>query len=289
MTREMAQAVMDAIETVTVPLFERIKALEGELSTLRAQPPVVGPPGPPGPAGPMGERGERGVAGEKGLDGAPGAPGPQGEPGPSGRDGADGAVGPAGPPGAPGPVGPQGLLGPAGERGEKGLDGRDGRDGKDGVGLAGAIIDRDGSLVVTLSDGSTKALGLVVGPKGEPGRDGQDGKDGLGFDDLEVAFDGERTFSLKATRGERRKDLGTFTVPVPIWRGTWEEGKTYQAHDEVTWGGGVWQAVTETKAKPGLADAESRAWVLKVKRGATGAAGPMGPQGPRGPAGEARR
>ena len=185
-----------------------------------------------------------------------------------------------------------GPMGQTGDRGEKGLDGHAGRDGKDGVGLSGAVIDRDGSLVVTLTDGSTKALGVVVGEKGQPGRDGQsgkDGQDGLGFDDIEVDFDGERTFRINAIRGERRKDLGTFTVPVPIWRGTWEDGKTYQAHDEVTWGGGVWQAVIETKAKPGLADAESRAWLLKVKRGATGAAGPMGPQGQRGPAGEPRR
>lgn len=43
---------------------------------------------------------------------------------------------------------------------------------KDGVGVAGALIDRSGELVVTLSDGSAKALGPVVG------RDGRDGKNG---------------------------------------------------------------------------------------------------------------
>jgi hypothetical protein len=54
--------------------------------------------------------------------------------------------------------------------GEKGMDGKDGADGKDGVGLAGALIDRDGSLVVTLTNGEVKSLGSVVGKDGADGR-----------------------------------------------------------------------------------------------------------------------
>ena len=42
--------------------------------------------------------------------------------------------------------------------------------GADGVGLAGAVIARDGTLVVTLTDGTHRNLGGVVGNTGEPGR-----------------------------------------------------------------------------------------------------------------------
>ena len=63
-----------------------------------------------------------------------------------------------------------------------------GEPGKDGVGLAGALIDRDGNLVVTLANGEAKNLGQVVGKDGDPGKDGTDG---IGFESLEVSFDGE--------------------------------------------------------------------------------------------------
>lgn len=115
------------------------------------------------------------------------------------------------------------------------------------------------------------------GLDGKNGRDGIDGKDGLGFDDVTVEHDGERTFSIKFVRGDRVKDVGSFVVPMPIWRGVFEEGRTYRKFDEVTWGGSVFQATEDTSAKPGLADQASRAWVLKVKRGAEGKAGPKGP------------
>ncbi len=38
---------------------------------------------------------------------------------------------------------------------------------KDGIGLAGAVIDRAGSLIITLTDGSTRELGRVVGTDGK--------------------------------------------------------------------------------------------------------------------------
>jgi len=40
------------------------------------------------------------------------------------------------------------------------------RDGQDGIGLASALIDRDGNLVVTLTNGAQKELGPVVGRDG---------------------------------------------------------------------------------------------------------------------------
>jgi len=44
---------------------------------------------------------------------------------------------------------------------------KDGKDGKDGVGVASAMIDRDGNLFITCTNGETKSLGLVVGRDAE--------------------------------------------------------------------------------------------------------------------------
>ena len=164
-----------------------------------------------------------------------------------------------------------------------GLKGDPGEQGRDGVGLAGAVLDRDGALVVTLSDGTVRPLGVVMGAKGDPGRDGVDG---LGFDDLVVEHDGERAFAIKFVQGDRVKDLGTFHVPMPIYRGVYQPGQTYAPYDEVTWGGSLFQAKSETSAKPGEAGEASRAWVLKVKRGSDGKPGPQGVQGIKGDRGD---
>lgn len=149
---------------------------------------------------------------------------------------------------------------------------------KDGVGLAGALIDRDGRLVLTLTDGSTKELGVVVGrdvdqttvdarikdlvdaiPKA------QDGADGLGFDDMSAVYDGERGILLRFVRGEQIKEFA-FTMPVVIDRGVWVEGKSYAAGDAVTWAGSVWIAQKDTDGKPDGGDG----WRLSVKRGRDG-------------------
>ena len=49
---------------------------------------------------------------------------------------------------------------------------------KDGVGLAGAVIDRDGNLVITTTEGIPHNLGQVVGRDGTDGAKGDPGKDG---------------------------------------------------------------------------------------------------------------
>lgn len=53
-------------------------------------------------------------------------------------------------------------------------DGLDGVNGKDGVGVAGGLIDKSGSLVLTLSDGTVRDLGCVVGKDAGPGPAGKD-------------------------------------------------------------------------------------------------------------------
>jgi len=144
---------------------------------------------------------------------------------------------------------------------------KDGLDGKDGVGLAGAIIDRSGELVVTLTNGETRNLGPVVGKDGE---DGKPGADGFGFDDLEASYDGEKTVTLKFTKGERVKEFA-FTLPVVIDRGIYAEGKEYKAGDGATWAGSFWIAQKDTSSKPG----EGGDWRLAVKKGRDGRDGVM--------------
>ncbi|WP_085043854.1 hypothetical protein [Ensifer aridi] len=132
------------------------------------------------------------------------------------------------------------------------------------VSVAGALIDRTGSLVLTMSDGTTKDLGPIVG------RDGDPGKDGLGFDDFDVSYDGEKTVTLKFTQGERVKEFA-FTMPVVIDRGVYRDGSQYKAGDGVTWGGSFWIAQKDTSAKPDAGDD----WRLSVKRGRDGKNGEM--------------
>lgn len=124
-TEKIADVVVAAVRAATVPLLERIVALE-------QRSPVPGPagergekgePGPPGVAGPHGTGGANGKDGVDGKDGQPGRDGTNGIDGKDGRDGIDGRDGQPGVPGAPG------RDGDRGERGEKGLDGKDGRDG----------------------------------------------------------------------------------------------------------------------------------------------------------------
>jgi hypothetical protein len=170
---------------------------------------------------------------------------------------------------------------------------------KDGVGLTGATIDRDGHLVLMLSDGSMKDAGLVVGRDADQAQVARavaaavaaipkpkDGIDGLGFGDLEVHHDSERAFTLRAVRGDQVKELGTYTVPAQIYRGVWQDGRTYVHQDAVTWGGSQWVCLApSTTAKPGQADAESRAWTLAVKAGRDGKPG-KGEKGDKGDKGE---
>ncbi|MGB0648448.1 MAG: hypothetical protein ACPGQS_14785, partial [Bradymonadia bacterium] len=68
-----------------------------------------------------------------------------------------GLRGPEGPPGPVGPAGSNGLAGPA------------------GVGVLSAVVNNNGELILTLSNGQVTNAGNVQGPQGLPGQDGQDG------------------------------------------------------------------------------------------------------------------
>jgi hypothetical protein len=158
-----------------------------------------------------------------------------------GKDGEPGAPGKDGEPGAPG------------ERGRDGLDVKD-------------LFRADGGrLMAVMSDGTTKDLGVFVGSDGKDGAPGADGKDGVGFDDLTVEFDGERTATLKFSRGENVKEF-PIVLPVVLDRGVFKDGSAYVRGDGVTWGGSFWIAQKDTKAKPG----EGPDWRLAVKKGRDG-------------------
>lgn len=162
---------------------------------------------------------------------------------------------------------------PLPQDGTPGKDGRDGKDGApgekgaDGIGLAGAIIDRDGGLVVTLTNGEAKSLGIVVGKDGErgaDGRDGRDGIDGLGFEDLtfEIAETGRPM--VKFQRGEMVKSIA---LPGIIDRGTYADDEVYDKGDAVTWGGSLWIAQENgVKSRPEA----GKGWRLAVKKGRDG-------------------
>lgn len=126
---------------------------------------------------------------------------------------------------------------------------------KDGVGLAGALIDHEGGLAVTLTDGTIVKLGRVVGKDGEPGKPGLES-----LDDIEVTHDGGRQFAFRLVLGDRVKDYA-FTVPAVIDRGVYKEGAPYEAGDAVTWANSLWVAKTATTDRPG-----TESWRMQQKR-----------------------
>lgn len=157
-----------------------------------------------------------------------------------------------------------------GEPGEKGADGKDGRDGadgqngKDGAGVVDGFVSRDGHLIATLSDGTTRDFGEIIGKDGSPGKDG---RDGFGFDDMEVnVADDDRTIELGFRRGE---DLKVFAIkwPTVIYRGIYHAGQDYAAGDAITWGGSLWIAEKDTNAKPDTPDC---GWKLAARKGRDG-------------------
>jgi len=128
------------------------------------------------------------------------------------------------------------------------------------VSAAGAVIDRAGNLVLTMTDGSTKDLGLVVGKDGEPGRNGFELKD---FD--ATVMDDGRTVLLSFTGQDLdyKVELG---FPVMLYRGVWKDGD-YERGDTVTRGGSLWHCdAQKTSSKPGEGDD----WTLCAKKGRDG-------------------
>jgi hypothetical protein len=177
----------------------------------------------------------------------------------------------------------KGDQGPTGDRGEPGRDGNDGAPGADGIGLADALIDKDGQLVLTMTNGQTKTLGVVVGRDGIDGRDGakgEPGRDGFSLDDFDATLmDDGRTVILSFERGDAafKVELG---IPAMIYRGVFKEGATYVRGDTVTFGGSLWHCDEPTDTKPcdGV-----KSWTLAAKRGRDGKSAPVTVSGQKQP------
>lgn len=156
---------------------------------------------------------------------------------------------------------------------------------KDGVGVAGALINREGELVLTLSNGSTRQLGLVVGRDGAPGMQGKSGRDGWSLEqfDTELMPDG-RTLRLKFVSGDT-VEIHDLCLGLMLYQGVWRPG-SYERGDTVTLGGSLWHCNVPTSEKP---DDGSKAWTLAAKRGRDGKDGKPGEKGMPGPAGNPGR
>lgn len=164
--------------------------------------------------------------------------------------------------------------------------------GKDGIGVKGLLINRDGHLVATFTDGSTLDAGIVVGHDGKDAdpdvmakmiaeavdqiprpQDGKDGADGLGIDDADLVFNEKTGFVLRLSNATRTKDLA---LPVPFWDETYKSGERYFKGAIVNCKG-VWIAEADTYERPGEG---ATSWRLIAKNGRDGKDMIMGPDGP---------
>ena len=124
--------------------------------------------------------GEKGAAGEKGENGLIPYIGEngnwwlgdvdtgvqasvKGDTGESGADGKDGVKG---------DTGTAGTNGKDGAKGDTGTSGTDGKNGADGIGIAQIKINKNGELLISLTNGTALNLGKVTG---DDAKDGQDG------------------------------------------------------------------------------------------------------------------
>lgn len=289
LAKELAPVVKAHVEAAFRPLADRLKALEDRKPE-------------------NGERGEQGLPGERGADGAKGERGEQGERGQQGEQGPAGKDAPAvdidaivdavvaklltsdrlktlsdvaaaeavaehfeanpvqhGKDGRDGRDGKDGERGTPGERGEKGEAGNDGR------GAAGAMIDREGNLILTMSDGTVERLGVVVGKDGGNGRDGADG---LSMADVARTYDGDthevvERWSVGGVQKELRYPAGGISPG-----GFWKEGTVARAAQAFTHDGHLWVAKRETRAKPSLEAKDD--WQLAARKGRDGKDGRNG-------------
>lgn len=304
--KALATAVVHAIERAIAPLKQlaaRTGALEEKIASIPeardGRDGVPGPRGLPGDRGEKGEKGERGDPGAKGNDGVPGPPGEKGEPGVRGASGEKGEKGEDAEPidlrdviaelanaseiktlltllvaeavqAQPVRDGKDGQPGIQGERGEKGEPGRE------GSGIADLLIDRDGKLVATMTDGRMKILGAVIGRDGANGKDGRDGLSAENFT-REYLPDTHEIRERWSCAGEQKE----LVYPAGGIRhgGYWREGT--RAKSGQTWvrGGTCFIATCDTTESP---TRESKDWQIFASKGRDGLDGKDGkpPPGP---------
>lgn len=128
--------------------------------------------------------------------------------------------------------------------------------GADGVGLAGAMIDRAGELVITTTKGEAVRLGKVVG---------DDGQDGISFETATGEYEAERGFVIKLGAGDRRTEM---VLPYMVHRGFYREGMGMKAGQSITHDGALWIAKRDNASKPCLENEQD--WALAARKGRDG-------------------
>lgn len=154
-----------------------------------------------------------------------------------------------------------------GKDGRDGIDGQRGERGADGIGLAGAMLDREGSLLVTLTNGEVKSLGVVVGKDGANGIDGKDGADGISLDAFDLDYlDETHEVRIKASCGGRTKET-RFPAGGLRPAGYWREGTKAKACETWVHDGSLWIAMKDTPSKP---QTGSDDWIIAARKGRDG-------------------
>lgn len=155
---------------------------------------------------------------------------------------------------------------------------------KDGVGLAGALIDRDGALVVTLTDGTLRTLGQVVGRDYDPAILASAVADAVA--EIPTPKDGEPGADADPAVIQRMVDEAVALIPPPkdgepgkdgyggTARGLWDANSGYRAMDVVSFNGSEWRAKRDD---PGELPGDG--WMLSASRGKRGEPGKPGSPG----------
>lgn len=126
---------------------------------------------------------------------------------------------------------------------------------KDGVGLAGMLIDRDGNLIATMTNGEAKNLGPVVG------------KDGVSLESFVMEYlPDTHEITIKATAAGRAEEV-RFPAGGIRGKGYWRDGTKAKAGDAWTHDGSLWIAKADTETKPATSN---DAWFLAARAGRNG-------------------
>jgi hypothetical protein len=186
--------------------------------------------------------------------------------------------------------------------GQKGLDGAPGENGRDGRDGQEGIHGRDATQIEILEAADTTrayARGTHVEHRGgvlrayrntTPGdlteengwRVSQDGIDEI---EVEQSSTDPRSFGIAIRRTSGKIQIKTFSLPIPIHKGTFKKDVDYAEHDRVTWDGIEWRAVTTpARGEPGIG---SKDWAIAVRKGRDGKDGAPGAPGERGMEGKA--
>lgn len=123
----------------------------------------------------------------------------------------------------------------------------DGKDGADGKGIASAVINEKGELILTFSDGIQSNLGNIIGKDGKDGQDGlngSNGQDGVGIESisiqdgqLRITYTNGQTVPLGKVVGESGKGIQSIRLVNGIWYIQYTDGTLDSVTPETVDGG----------------------------------------------------